>query len=138
MILHKGFFAPSVTQLREIRKTADESFTQLSSHEFMKFFPVFDGWQHAEETATLLALKNVEPHDDPWVSRGAAPRMRRAIFWLLDGGETFSGSGVFFGCGRHSIHLKQGEFVVFNDSVNHWVMANKKWFGAAVQLRKVK
>ena len=137
MILTQGFFAPSKKQIVEVRKNADESFCQISTKEFMKPFPSFEGWQCAEESATLLALKNVEPHDDPWVSRGREPRVRRALFWLLDGGQTFNGEGVFFGCGRESVRIKPGEFVVFNDTLKHWVMSNKKWFGAAIQLSKI-
>ena len=137
MIIHTGFMPPSKQQLDQLRRLADESFCAISNEEFMRIVPSFEGWQPAEVGATLLKLKNVEPHDDPWVGRGAQPRVRRAIFWLMHGGESYSGRGVYFGCGRHSVHLKPGEFVVFNDTVKHWVMSHKQWRGAAWQLRKV-
>ena len=137
MIHHLGFMPPSRAQLAELRKLADDSFCVTSTLEFMKpCFPAVDGWVNAEDTATLLRLKNVEPHDDPWVSRGAEPKVRRSIFWLMEGGFTYSGEGVFFGCGRATRRIKPGEFVVFNDSTTHWVMSNKTWRGAAIQLRK--
>lgn len=137
MILETGFLRPTREQLQHLHKNADESFCATSSENFIKAgFPVFNGWVNAEGTATLLRLKNVEPHDDPWVSRGAEPKVRRAIFWLMEGGFTYSGEGVFFGCGRATRRIKPGEFVVFNDSTTHWVMSNKTWRGAAIQLRK--
>lgn len=136
MIHHIGFMPPSKDQLAHLRKWADDSFCTNSTEEFMHCFPSFDGWVHAEDTATLLKLKNVEPHDDPWVSRGPAPKVRRALFWLMDGGNTYSGQGIFFGCGRATKRLKPGEFVIFNDSITHWVMSNRTWRGAAIQLKR--
>ncbi len=136
MIHLKSFLRPTREQIAHARKWADDSFTVTSDTAFMQPFPGFDGWVSAEDTATLLALKNVEPHDDPWVSRGSEPKVRRALFWLLAGGMTYSGEGVVFGCGRETTRLRPGEFVVFNDKTPHWVMSNRKWFGAAIQLRK--
>jgi len=45
-------------------------------------------------------------------------------------------AGFGVGCGRATRRIKPGEFVVFNDSTTHWVMSNKTWRGAAIQLRK--
>ena len=137
MILETGYLAPTLEQLKHLRKNADESFCATSSENFVKArFPSTVGWINAEDTATLLRLKNVEPHDDPWVSRGSEPKVRRAIFWLMDGGRSYSGEGVFFGCGRGVTRLKPGQFVVFNDKITHWVMSDRIWRGAAIQLRK--
>lgn len=137
MILETGFLRPTREQIQHLRKNADESFCATSSENFVRAgFPLTYGWINAESTVTLLKLKNVEPHDDPWVSRGAEPRARRSIFWLMEGGQTHSGEGIFFGCGRTSMRLKPGEFVVFNDKITHWVMSNRIWRGAAIQLRK--
>ena len=137
MIFGTGFLKPTAEQLLHARKNADESFCAVSSEGFIDAgFPTIDGWSRAEATATLLRLKNVEPHDDPWVSMGAEPKSRRAIFWLLEGGRSYSGEGVFFGCGRDVLRLKPGEFVIFSDKVKHWVMSDRVWRGAAVQLRK--
>lgn len=138
MIHHIGFMPPTKAQLVELRRWADESFCTNSTKEFMHCFPSFDGWELAEDTATLLRLKNVEPHDDPWVSRGPAPRVRRALFWLMEGGGSYSGEGVFFGCGKAVKRLKPGDFVVFDDSKTHWVMSDRFWRGAAIQLVKAK
>lgn len=138
MILYRGFQEPSKIQLMEAKSEADASFCAASSEAFMSVFPQFQGWQSAEKTATLLKLKNVEPHDDPWVSRGGQPKVRRAIFWLMEGGWACSGAGVVFGCGRATVRLVPGDFVVFNDSTTHWVMSNRQWLGASIQLRKIK
>ena len=51
MIHHKGILVPTKAQLADIRKEADDSFCQNSSLGFMQPFPVFDGWQLAEDKA---------------------------------------------------------------------------------------
>jgi mannose-6-phosphate isomerase-like protein (cupin superfamily) len=139
MILSSGFLQPQRFQIDEARVKADESFCALSSKTFLNNFPVFPGWENAEESVTLLKLKNVTPHNDVWVSRGSQPRVRRAIFWLLEGGGQSSfGQHLIFGCGRKHVTMKPGDFVVFNDNVDHWVMSEKLWRGAAIQLSKSK
>ena len=138
MILTTGRLQPKTFQLDEARDRGDDSFCTCSSNAFMDNFPSFEGWEAGDTEPILLKLKNVEPHSDVWVGKGSEPRTRRAIFWLLQGGETYSGQGIFFGCGRKHIRMRHGDFVVFNDSISHWVMSNTKWYGAAIQLRKVK
>lgn len=139
MIHHTGFMSPTKAQLVELRRLADDSFCTNSTEGFMlPSFPSFDGWELAEDTATLLRLKNVEPHVDPWVPFGPSPKVRRALFWLMEGGRVNGTSGVFFGCGRAVKQLEPGDFVIFNDATTHWVMSDRPWRGAAVQLRKAK
>jgi hypothetical protein len=137
MILLTGFLRPDRSQIDECRVKADGSFCTGSSKGFMKNFPTFDGWVPAEEFATLLKLRNVEPHDDHFVGRGKEPRVRRAIFWLLEGGgQDILDQRLIFGCGRQHFKMKPGDFVVFNDKIDHWVMSQQMWRGAAVQLVK--
>jgi hypothetical protein len=139
MILATGFLKPERFQVEEARVKADDSFCAAASAAFINNLPSFDGWENAYDTATLLKLRNVEPHSDAWVGRGPEPRVRRAIFWLLEGGgQSAFGLPLIFGCGRKHIKMKPGDFVVFNDSIDHWVMSEKLWRGAAIQLRKVK
>ncbi len=135
MILHTGYLKPTKEQLVLARKNADSSFCALAGEAFMSDFPTFEGWQNATPTPVLLKLKNVEPHDDPWVSNGSEPRARRAIFWLLEGGKTYHGARIFFGCGGQVIQMKAGDFVVFNDKKTHWVMSDRQWIGASMQLQ---
>lgn len=135
MILASGHLKPEKFQIDEARVKADESFCTSSSAEFMKNFPVFEGWKPANESPILLKLKNVEPHDDPWVGDGREPRARRSIFWLLEGGgQRAFGQKLIFGCGAKHIKMGPGDFVVFNDRIDHWVMSEKIWRGAAIQI----
>lgn len=139
MILATGHRKPERFQIDEVRVRADSSFCVGSSDQFAQSFPAFDGWENGDTSATLLKLRNVEPHCDEWVGRGSAPRVRRALFWLLEGGgQSAFVQRLIFGCGRQFKTMEPGDFVVFNDSVNHWVMSEKLWRGAAIQLRKVK
>lgn len=127
---------PTPEQLAHARKWADSSFCAASDEGFMRNFPMFDGWQPADSHATLLRLRNVEPHDDPWVARSKPPRVRRAIFWLLQGGFAHDERVIHFGCGGKIVKMRAGDFVVFDDSKTHWVMSDRVWRGAAIQLNK--
>jgi mannose-6-phosphate isomerase-like protein (cupin superfamily) len=134
MIFATGRLKPERFQLEEARKNADGSFCVNYSEQFGTHFPVFEGFTPAD-SGILLKLKNVEPHEDPWVSRQKEPRARRSIFWLLEGGgQAGYGSCIHFGCGAKIIKMFPGDFVIFNDSKTHWVMSEKQWRGAAVQL----
>lgn len=136
MIYLHGRLLPTAEQVAHARKWADGSFCVSSDLGFMSNFPSFDGWKSAEERATLLCLKNVEPHEDPWVGMSKPPRVRRAIFWLLQGGFAHDDKVIHFGCGGKFAKMRAGDFVVFDDSKTHWVMSDRKWRGAAVQLTK--
>lgn len=131
MILACGNLTPLKQQLKELRVNADGSFVIPSSHEFAAYFPIFRGFEQANNPL-LLKLKNCEPHDDPWVGKGEEPNVRRSIFWLMD-----NSNYCFFGCGEKHIKMHSGDFVVFDDSVVHWVMAEKQWRGASVQLQLI-
>jgi hypothetical protein len=131
-------------QLAEAKAKADESFCTQSSEDFMIGAPKITGYVPAMKDATLLKLRNVEPHDDPWVGyephpfypevHGAdwsmdGPKNRRAVFWLLHAPKP-----IHIMCGNHFRKLRRGDYVVFDDSKLHCVIADAKWIGAAWQI----
>jgi hypothetical protein len=137
MIFQIGFLKPTREQIDEIRVKSDDSFCVGSTESFMSNFPMFEGFAPDEKSAMLLKMRNVEPHSDPWVSNTSEPRSRRALFWLIEGGGQANrfGTSLIFGAGGKTTPLKPGQFVVFNDAKDHWVMSEKLWKGAAIQLR---
>lgn len=137
MIFGTGFLKPTREQIDEVRVKSDDSFCVGSSESFMANFPSFEGFEPADQSAILLKLRNVEPHEDPWVANTSAPRSRRSIFWVLEGGgqEGRFSWPLIFGAGGKTLRMKPGDFVVFNDAKEHWVMSTKLWRGAAIQLR---
>mgnify|MGYP001145119447 CR=1 FL=1 len=137
MIFTTGRLNPSKHHLLEARQKADSTFCVSASDEFMQDFPTVLGWKPAGMTATLLKLKCVEPHDDPFVGGGEEPTVRRAIFWLLRGGGIDYRQPLIFGCGAMSVKMRPGNYVVFDDTITHWVMSEKVWYGAALQLREL-
>lgn len=144
MIHDKGNLRPSLEQVAHACRTADDSFCQKSKPEFNVDIPKIDGFEYAGD-AVLLRLRNVEPHNDPWVSNGNDPRVRRAVFWLLhiSGGKNQNRGynqtkldDVWLGCGKDKIKMRVGDWVLFDDSKDHWVMSDHIWRGASWQLRK--
>lgn len=133
MIYQRGTLTPTKAQLAEARARADSTFTSRGSSDFCSRLPAFEGYRDAD-SLILLKLRNVVPHSDDWVSEGKAPRVRRALFWLLQGGGNALHERLTFGCGKQHITMAPGDFVIFNDSVDHWVMSEKTWLGAAAQL----
>lgn len=149
MIVHEGFQTATREQLVHARKRADESFCATASPVFDDAgLPTFENWKPGCST-TLLKLANVEPHDDPWVgshkdvldfnnppqgfNQFGEPLERLAIFWLLEVKSRLHDRIRFYTEGKW-IQLKAGQFVVFDDSKTHAVMAESKWVGAAWQL----
>lgn len=111
----------------------------------MSNFPEYEGWHRGTNTCILLRLKNVRPHVDDWCGvdvkgRGAkhgCPTKRRALFWLLgfSSKDTYvSDNSIVVGCAADSLVVKPGDYVVLDDSQFHWVMSDRRWIGAAVQL----
>ncbi len=146
MIFSKGRLVPSREQLEELHKQADESFCARSTQQFNQpaTIPRLDGHVYCGD-AVLLRLRNVEPHDDPWVSEGKDPRVRRAIFWLMSGNKSkdtrynqLKCDSVWFGCGPKQTRMEVGDWVLFDDSKKHWVMSDHIWRGASWQLRRSK
>jgi len=144
MIYGTGNLMPHSLQLAHARKFADDSFCVSVDDEFNNLpIPKIEGLENSG-SGILLRLKNVEPHDDPWVENSSAPRARRALFWMLDvstraGGSSLDRtrlSSIWFGCGGQQVELKVGDWVLFNDAKKHWVMSDHIWRGASWQLQK--
>lgn len=147
MIFDHGKLMPSREQIAHAQKNADDSFCTSSCDDFNLDIPDTGDWKIAGK-GVLLRLRNVEPHDDPWVSDGKDPRARRALFWLISVSDR-AGQGrtgfnqsklddVWFGCGGKQIKMHVGDWVLFDDSKKHWVMSDHFWRGASWQLRKQK
>ena len=146
MIFETGHFIPSSEQVKHANKHGDDSFCASSNDSFNKSIPDTGEWKIAGK-GILLRLRNVEPHDDPWVSDGSDPRVRRALFWLIqvdgnNGQRKFSNQtnlkDVWFGCGKSQVKMQVGDWALFDDSKKHWVMSDHIWHGASWQLRKNK
>ena len=144
MIFEQAHHRVHSAQLAEAKAKADESFCRQSSEDFMVGAPKIIGYVPAMKDATLLKLRNVEPHDDPWVGYEPhpfypevhgidwtmdGPKNRRAVFWLLH-----SPKPIHLVCGGQARCLKTGDYVVFNDSLMHCVLAERTWIGAAWQI----
>ena len=146
MIFETGHFDPSLEQVAHALKHSDDSFCVQSSEGFNKSIPNTGEWKIVNK-GILLRLRNVEPHDDPWVSDGSNPQVRRALFWLIHvSGRNVQRrfynqtkvDDVWFGCGKSQIKMKVGDWALFDDSKKHWVMSDHIWRGASWQLRKNK
>lgn len=147
MIYESGFHAPSRRQIAHLREEADESFCQTPvSERFDYNIPCPAGYAFDPKTVTLLTLKNVEPHDDPWVgaepySRGIdqpppgwahdGPVDRRAVFWVVHLPKYHE---LFIQVGTMAKRMRAGSYVVFDDRVLHCVLSTRKWYGCAYQL----
>lgn len=111
---------------------ADSSFTQTA--DMSKFglnipsAPI--GWQMDTTDTLILKCKNVDPHTDDWVGNGSSPVIRRTLFWLVDCKQS-----IYFGVQKHkAIKMTAGQYVVFDDTLEHYVMSDKLWVGCAWQL----
>jgi hypothetical protein len=130
VILETGHLTPMTWQVKEARGYADESFCTMSSKVFCGNLPKVAGL-HMADQPVLLKLRNVGPHEDPWVSGRPeeAPQDRRAIFWMLEGK-----SPLHLHVGTQAARLSPGDWVLFDDSIMHSVVCASPWRGAAFQL----
>lgn len=132
---HKSNKRPHVEQIKEVSKWGDDSFCVACSPRFESLgvpcVPFEEVTYNPEQRGILLSLKNVHPHDDPWVGNyEIEPKERLAIFWVLK-----CGSPIWFGVvGHEPRQMSSGDYVVFDDSQTHFVIADKKWHGVAWQL----
>lgn len=138
MIEQTGILLPTKQQLKLIRASADESFCATCPDDFGDI-PIFAGFRRAC-ALTALALKNVEPHNDPWVGDDSfhdgedGPEHRRAVFWVL---HLPKYEHLHVQVGNSAVRLSAGGWILFDDRLIHGVYSQKKWFGLAYQLRPV-
>ncbi len=135
MIYASGSQQPSNEQLAYARKWADESFCTTVETEFMVQVPTYKNMVPAQQ-AIVLKLKSVEPHDDTWQGKineagEDGPPTRYAFFWLMK-----SAKPIHLMCGTHSRRLMPNDWVVFDDSVLHCVVADSVWYGSAWQIQE--
>lgn len=136
MIYETGVCRPTRRQVQLIRSCADDSFCQTAPADFGDV-PLPSGYAFEPRELTALSLKNVEPHNDPWV--GAlrqgdgidGPEGRRALFWLLSDPKV----PLYLQVGTMSHTLYRGGWVLFDDRILHGVYCSRKWFGLSYQLR---
>ena len=128
MIYKKERFPPTSAEKKENRLRGDESFSNYCSSVFGRNLPEYEGRKLDFNSMILLNCKNVEPHKDPYVVNSARkePKKRAAIFWLTEG-------ELHIQCGDFCEKMKSGDYIVFDDSIMHCVVADKKWRGAAAQ-----
>ncbi len=127
--------------IRLLRERADDTFMQTTRHKDFndkKLIPSLpDGLCFADEHPMILKIGNVYPHTDPWCGVGT-PGIRRSLFWLLEIEEDGSEMTVFFGVeGHKAVQLKNGDYVIFDDSKEHFVIAESMWVGCAWQLNTI-
>ena len=127
-----GRHEPTKYQKWYLWQKADDSFEQKADMaKFGHNLPSAPLGYKMDTTDTLiLKCKNVEPHTDSWSGESRPPCVRRSLFWLVDCKQH-----IYFGLRRYNaIKMKQGQYVVFDDTVEHYVMSDKLWVGCAWQL----
>jgi len=138
MIYETSFHQPTKEQVRLIKLNSDDSFCMNVDADFNP--PAIAGFTFCRHEMTGLAMKCVEPHEDPWVGSheegdtGNGPPGRRAAFWLI---ATQRYHDPILQVGTMSARMKSGTLVIFDDRILHSVISMKKWWGLAYQLRPV-
>jgi hypothetical protein len=136
LLIH-GHHEPLRRQINYLKRHADDSFCAhldlVRYPSFMDNVPSLSEGLYFDDTAPmLLKLRNVEPHIDTWVGNHPIPTERLALFWLL-----WIKHWCYFGVeGSKATCLKSGDFVVFDDSKEHYLMSSTQWVGVSWQLRR--
>jgi hypothetical protein len=91
--------------------------------------PIPKGYVYDEESPLLIKAQNIEPHVDTWDTSGR-PANNRSLFWLLK-----TRSHVHVGVhGQPAVKLLPNDYLIFDDSKEHWLMANHTWVGVIWKL----
>ena len=130
MIYEMGRQMPTPAQRRILREIADDSFTMSLPIDFGSV-PCGEKWKPDLTTRMAIRMRNVVPHTDDYVGIGR-PRSYVAVFWLVD---IPNGEGLCLQVGGVARSMRQGDFVVFKDSVLHSVISDRVWRGCAYQAR---
>lgn len=92
------------------------------------------GYEVSHKSGVMLAnLVCVEPHTDPSVGRLDTSH---AVFGLLSGGKNLQ---LFVRDNDEWVitRMRPGDWVLFEDHKEHMVLADTKWTGIAVQVKKL-
>ena len=97
--------------------------------EFFNGSPQVTKYERAE-SGILIKIKGcVKPHTDNWmVAHGRIPKTQRSLFWVLKGTPIFKVDGF------EAIGMRPGDFVIFDHRIEHMVLADGSWMGAAWQM----
>jgi hypothetical protein len=130
MIYVMGRQMPTPAQRRIVREIADDSFTKSLPIDFGDV-PCGEKWEPDLTTRTAIRMRNVVPHTDDYVGIGR-PRSYVAVFWLVD---IPNGKGLYLQVGGVARYMRQGDFVIFKDTVLHSVISDFVWSGCAYQAK---
>ena len=125
MIEVSGYLNPPKELFKAVNAVADNSFCRCLSADEITTLPTIPSWSPDRHTNTCLRLRNVEPHTDDFIGLGR-PKTWRGMFWLLRG-------NLWIQAGADAQEMSSGDWVLFDDTVNHCVVAEKQWVGIAVQ-----
>ncbi len=121
------------------RKYGDDSFgatLDTMKQEIFKLLPDVTpfGYEVSHGSAIMLSgLVYVGPHTDPSVG---VLNTSHSVFGLLSGGKNLQ---LFVrGNGKWDVtQMVPGDWVLFEDDKEHMVLADTKWTGVAVQVKKL-
>jgi len=131
MIYEMGRQMPTPAQRRILREIADDSFTMSLPIDFGNV-PCGEKWKPDMSTSTAICMRNVVPHTDDWIGANPVPRRHANVFWLVD---IPNREGLYLQVGGVARFMRQGDFVVFKDSVLHSVISDRVWRGCAYQAK---
>jgi hypothetical protein len=131
MIYEMGRQMPTPAQRRILREIADDSFTMSLPINFGDV-PCGEKWKPEMSTSTAICMRNVVPHTDDWIGANPVPRRHATVFWLVD---IPNREGLYLQVGGVARFMRQGDFVVFKDSVLHSVISDRVWRGCAYQAK---
>ena len=117
----------SEQHLRMVEDLGSDSLDANAPDEFYVDGPLLPGSERVEDGSLISVTGNISPHTDTWLGRGN-PRKQRSLFWLIKGAVQMKVDGY-----KH-VEMRAGDFVVFDHRMEHLVMADGAWLGAAWQI----
>ena len=127
MIYKVDFQKPTAAQRKVVRMRADGSLSACVSD--LHVFPNFQGFEVSQSDISAISGPCVHPHKDGWIQTEKEPKIRRNCFWVLE-----STSCLYLHVGNAFTELLAGDYAVFDDSIVHSVISERKWWAVAYQL----
>lgn len=122
-----------------VKQRGDDCFLSPFDEDYMHLLPDLSkeynsqGYKYSRSSGVMLTnLVNVEPHVDESVGELTTDV---ALFGLLAGGNNLKlmarqRGGMYW----QRFFMSPGDWIMFNDSDEHLVMADTKWSGLAIQI----